>query len=87
MYNRRSIIGLSVILGALPMTATPETAQADPPSLLSMFRKRSDSASVYQLKAEHGPWLILAASLSGDDAKTKADFASFSIKNSSPITM
>ncbi len=73
MCNRRSIIGLSVILGALPMTAAPETAQADPPSLLSMFRKRSEAPSVYQLKAEHGPWLILAASLSGDDAKTKAE--------------
>lgn len=73
MRKRSSIVGLSIVLGSLPIVGLTESAQADPPSLLSMFRKRSDTTSVYQLKAEHGPWLILAATLSGDDAKTKAE--------------
>ncbi len=59
MLNRRSMIRLGVILGMLPVAAMPRAAQADPPSLLSMFRKRSDTnGSVYQLKPEHGPWLF-----------------------------
>ncbi len=73
MRKRTSIVGLSVVLGSFPVLGLSESAQADPPSLLSMFRKRSEATSVYQLKAEHGPWLILAASLSGDDAKPKAE--------------
>ena len=73
MRKRSSIVGLSVILSSMPFVGLTESAQADPPSFLSMFRKRSDTTSVYKLKAEHGPWLILAASLSGDDAEAKAD--------------
>lgn len=74
MFNRRSIIGLGVVLGTLPLAGGQESAQADPPSLLtSMFKKKSDVGSTYQLKPDHGPWLILAASLSGDDAQTKAE--------------
>ena len=72
MSNRRSIIGLSVVLGTLPVAACLESAQADPPALLSIFKKKTDSTGL-QLTADHGPWLILAASLSGDDAQTKAE--------------
>ena len=59
MRKRSSIVGLSVILSSMPFVGLTESAQADPPSFLSMFRKRSDTTSVYKLKAEHGPWLIL----------------------------
>jgi hypothetical protein len=70
MFKRRSIIGLSVILGTLLVAGC--TAQADPPALLSMFKRKVPTTG-YQLTADNGPWLILAASLSGDDAQTKAE--------------
>ena len=73
MFNRRSVIGLSIVLGALPVAVFVETAQADPPSLLSMFKRKSTSTSGFQLSADQGPWMILAASLSGDDAQAKAE--------------
>lgn len=73
MSNRRSIIGLSIVLGTLPVAVCTETAQADPPSLLSMFKKKTSSTNGFQLSADQGPWMILAASLSGDDAQAKAE--------------
>ncbi len=73
MFNRRSILGLSIVLGALPAVACLQSAQADPPSLLSMFKRKPTSANGFQLSADQGPWMILAASLSGDDAQTKAE--------------
>ncbi|GIW98945.1 MAG: hypothetical protein KatS3mg111_2278 [Pirellulaceae bacterium] len=46
---------------------------AEPPSILSVFRKRTTlDAEQLALKAEHGPWLILAITLTGDDAQEKA---------------
>lgn len=47
---------------------------AAPPSIFSIFQKKSAAVSDadLQLKDEHGPWLILAATLSGDDAEGKA---------------
>lgn len=49
------------------------TAAADPP-FSNMFRKNdSKSASVSELKPEHGPWLIFAASFDGPQAKQKAE--------------
>ncbi|MDX1924960.1 MAG: hypothetical protein SFV81_00500 [Pirellulaceae bacterium] len=73
MSSRRSIIGLSLVLGALPAAVCLETAQADPPSLLSMFKRKPTSSNGFQLSADQGPWMILAASLSGDDAQAKAE--------------
>ena len=73
MTNRRSIIGLGLVLGALPAAVCMETVQADPPSLLSMFKRKPTSSNGFQLSADQGPWMILAASLSGDDAQTKAE--------------
>ena len=55
----------------LALTAPESIARAgDPPSILAMFRKKQPdvSADALQLRAEHGPWLILAVTLSGDDA-------------------
>lgn len=71
MFNRRSIVGVAVMLGVLPLADGQKSVQADPPSLLSIFKKKSDTTS--QLKPDHGPWMILAASLSGDDAQAKAE--------------
>lgn len=50
------------------------TAQAAPPSILNMFQERSAAASDEKLalQAEHGPWLILAMTLTGDDAEVKS---------------
>lgn len=48
-------------------------AVAEPPSILGMFRKKQPlSDESLTLKAEHGPWLILAATLPGDDARVKS---------------
>ncbi len=48
-------------------------ACADPPSILSMFRKKQPLADEsLELKAEHGPWMILATTIAGDDAQTEA---------------
>ncbi|RMF44592.1 MAG: hypothetical protein D6753_02190 [Planctomycetota bacterium] len=46
---------------------------ADPPSILSIFKKRTTlSADELKLRAEHGPWLVLAVTLTGEDAEQKA---------------
>lgn len=46
---------------------------ADPPSILKIFRpKQTLSDDSLELKPEHGPWLILAATLPGADAKQQA---------------
>lgn len=48
-------------------------ARADRTSFLAMFRqKQSVSNEAMVLKAENGPWLILAATLSGEEAQAKA---------------
>lgn len=56
---------------------------ADGPSILSMFRKKQQvGKQALGLKAEHGPWLILAATLSGEDAKRKATALATEIRTS-----
>lgn len=47
---------------------------AGPPSILSMFQERSAAVNEQQLalEEEHGPWLILAMTLSGEDAESRA---------------
>ena len=56
-----SISGSSVVLAA-------------PPSILGMFQERSTAAADEDLvlEAEHGPWLILAMTLSGEEGEAKA---------------
>ncbi len=73
MFNRRSVMGLSLVLGTLTVADCVGTAQADPPSLLSMFKRKSTSTDGFKLSPDQGPWMILAASLSGNDAEAKAD--------------
>ncbi len=49
------------------------SAMADPPSIFNMFRQKKPIADEsLELKVEHGPWLILAATLPGEVAKPKA---------------
>jgi hypothetical protein len=74
MINRRkTTFTLTVLLSALGVRGLHEL-QADPPSLLAMFKRKADATtSNYQLKAENGPWLILAKTISGDDAQQKAE--------------
>lgn len=51
-------------------------------SFLNMFRKKQTlSASELQLEAKHGPWMILATTLSGDDAEQKAYALANEIRN------
>lgn len=61
----------------LPLIATICAAQvqaSDPPSILSIFKRKpaGGDANSLELKAEHGPWLILAATFAGPDAQNKA---------------
>ncbi len=46
---------------------------AEPPSIFKIFRpKQSLSDESLELKVEHGPWMILAYTIPGADAKAKA---------------
>ncbi len=51
-------------------------AMSAPPSVLSIFRASSAAEQIsdteLELKAEHGPWLILATSLEGSDSQKQA---------------
>ncbi|MDZ4848285.1 MAG: hypothetical protein SGI77_03250 [Pirellulaceae bacterium] len=54
----------------------PPSIQAGPPSVFAFFRASSSAEQVsdadLELKAEHGPWLILAATLTGTESQQKA---------------
>ncbi len=67
---RRSMLA-SVAFGLA--ISTSASVLAEPPSILKIFRaKQSLSDESLELKPEHGPWLILAATLPGEDAKPQA---------------
>ncbi len=69
-FNRKLVL---VPLLTATLLAPPPTASAEPPSILSMFRKKEPiPEGALELKAEHGPWLILATTLSGDGALDQA---------------
>lgn len=70
----KSFLGFCLILCMLPGLFTESCQAADTPSILNMFRKKQlagDEQSL-KLKPEHGPWLILATTVSGPDAEQKA---------------
>lgn len=56
------------------LLATPAvTGWADPPSIMSMFRKKQPfSEGALELKDHHGPWMILATTLAGEDSLEQA---------------
>jgi hypothetical protein len=62
-----------VCAGALLYLGSASGVNADPP-FSNLFRKSSaKQLSVSELKPEHGPWLIFAASFEGPQAKDKAE--------------
>lgn len=69
---KRFVTGLAG--GALVSVGSSTSLLAAPPSILNMFQERSAAASQEHLalKDEHGPWLILAMTLTGDDAEARA---------------
>lgn len=63
----------SLIIVGLLASVLPQAKAADPPSIMSIFRKKQPiPEGSTELKAEHGPWMILATTVSGDDAATRA---------------
>ncbi len=66
-------LGRVVWLAAFLLFAQSSMVVADPP-FSNLFRKSAPSqGSVSELKPEHGPWLIFAASFDGPGAREKAD--------------
>jgi hypothetical protein len=76
MSRRRSLkqVVASFVGAALVSSSASTSLLAGPPSILNMFQERSAAASEEHLalKDEHGPWLILAMTLTGDDAEARA---------------
>ncbi len=69
LTRRRLLAGSALGLAA----CTAPLAVAQPPSIFKIFRaKQSVADESLELKVEHGPWLILAATLPGADAKPQA---------------
>ncbi len=70
--SRRSLFvkALSTALVAV----TSNLAMATPPFIANMFQERAAPASEEHLalKDEHGPWLILAMTFTGDDSEARA---------------
>ena len=73
MTIRRSALLLCIAVTAMSFAVT-NICTAEPPSIFRMFKpKKSLKDAQLTLKPEHGPWLILAATLTGADAETKAN--------------
>ncbi len=59
------------------------TCWADPPSIFGMFRKKQPITNdALELKAEHGPWMILATTFAGEDAHDDATALANEIRTS-----
>ncbi len=68
---RRSVIFTGVVY--VLAVSSSLSVLADPPSIMKIFRpKQTLPDETLELKPEHGPWLILAATLPGADAKPQA---------------
>lgn len=68
LIRRGNVIWVAAIL----LSLFAANGIADPP-FSNLFRKSAtQQASVSELKPEHGPWLIFAASFEGHDARDKA---------------
>lgn len=76
-FNRHSVCGAAILLALLIQQGV--AAQS---SFLNMFRKKETlPAAELELQAKHGPWMILATTLSGDDAEQKAYALANEIRN------
>ncbi|MCC6511589.1 MAG: hypothetical protein IT423_20995 [Pirellulaceae bacterium] len=67
----RLIRSLGAVLVSVGLT---NSLVAGPPSILNMFQERSTAGSEEKLalQPEHGPWMILAMTLTGDDAEQRS---------------
>ncbi len=75
MMERGSLkSSLTQVLAAGLVTMGAGQVLATPPFISSIFQERTAPASEEHLalKDEHGPWLILAMTFTGDDAETRA---------------
>ncbi len=73
MFNRRDQFLALMLIAGTTGGALQNCFGYDPPSLLAVFKKKGQVNSSLELKAENGPWLILAKTISGDDAQQKAE--------------
>jgi hypothetical protein len=66
----RTVLASTLLISALSACAD---VRADRPNFVKqLFQRRGASESKLELQDKHGPWLILAATFSGDDAKSNA---------------
>lgn len=65
-----TLLAVVIVVGCIDQ---PTVSGQEKSSILSMFRKKKPVTNEELfLKAEHGPWLVLAATLSGDNAQAQA---------------
>ncbi len=69
----RHVLGLLVVVAGLACLIA-DRAEAAPPwlDMLTLNRVEADPAKSYRLTAEHGPWLVMACSFSGERAEEQA---------------
>ena len=74
---------LLVVLGAVLMMAACDSpaTQAEPPSFLRRFQSNAPASDIrYELKQEDGPWMILATTFVGENAKQSAETTAAEIR-------
>ena len=79
--SRRSFAALCTAAVVAGVSAAP--ADAAPPSLLRLFGKAKpiEQADSFVLDEEDGPWLLLATTFVGEDAKDRAQRAALEIRS------
>ncbi|WP_286177895.1 hypothetical protein [Stieleria mannarensis] len=79
--SRRSFAAFCTAAVVAGLTSAP--SEAAPPSLLKLFGKAQpiDQADSFLLSEEDGPWLLLATTFVGEDAKDRAQRAAVEIRN------
>lgn len=79
--TRRSFAALCTAAVVAGATAAP--ADAAPPSLMRLFGKAKpiDEADSFILTEEDGPWLLLATTFVGEDAKSRAQRTAIEIRS------
>ncbi|NND97341.1 MAG: hypothetical protein HKN47_08445 [Pirellulaceae bacterium] len=82
--NRRWLLVVCAAVVAI-CTLGPSTAQADPPSLLQKMFHRDVAGELknvrYELTEEDGPWMVLATTFVGHNAKQSAETAAEEIRS------
>ncbi len=83
--SRRSFAAMftaGLCASVIPVAITETPANAAPPSLLGLFGKAKpiDQADSFILTEEDGPWLLLATTFVGDNAKERAQRTAVEIR-------